>query len=179
MGKRKTNKITVKKVELRKNAVLDRIDQLLITLNNEELFRQAEILYAKWLFNKDGKVTFATVNQAVTLCHRSAEMGNPKALARLAYFYAKDYIATDGNELTKFKIAYSYYSRVCYSGTSEIEIQPGCPKTSWDDIKANTAREMLRMLSLAPAELQDNNTYSYKANYDRVQLELGLAIDLD
>ncbi|MBQ3489981.1 MAG: toll/interleukin-1 receptor domain-containing protein [Clostridia bacterium] len=162
-------------VAARKHQMLDHVDQFVITQDNEELFRQAEILYARWLFNKDGKVTIAAVDQAVKLCRQSAEMGNPKALARLAYFYDKDYIVTGGNELMRFKIAYGYYSMICYSGISEIEIQSGCPYVSWKNIRENTARAMLRMLSRAPAELQESNTYNFKTNCDRVHMELGLS----
>lgn len=157
-----------------KHKMIEQMEHFKITLENEELYRQSELLYAKWLFNKDGKVTMNTVDQAVTLCLRSAEMGNPKALVRLAYFYDKNYIALDGNDQTHFKIAYNYYTMVCFSGISEIEVRPGCPPIQWRSVREEAARAMLRMLSTAPSELQENPMYDYRTNYDRVQMEFGL-----
>ena len=100
----------LKKIASRQHRIPEHIDKFVITSENEELFRQAELLYAGWLFNKDGKVSFDAIDKAVEFCRASAEQGNPKALARLAYFYDKNYIAVgsdtpDGDELQHLKIA--------------------------------------------------------------------------
>ena len=164
----------LEKVASVKHRVIDYIDRFVITPENEELFRQSELLYAEWLFDKDGKATIDIVDRAIELCRRSAEKGNPKALARLAYFYEKDYIVTGGNEQARIKIAYNYYSMVCFSRTSEIEVWLGCPAVNWEKARIDTARAMLRMLASAPMELQENNMYNLKTNLERAQIALGL-----
>ena len=145
-----------------------------ITPENEELFRQAELLYAQWLFDKDETVTLDVVNRAIELCRRSAEMDNPKALVRLAYFYDKNYYLSDGgDELSRFKRAYTCYGAVCFSKLEEIPIYEGCRPFSWDQLRRDTAGAMLRMLSHAPEDLKDEGEYSYQNNLERVRMELG------
>jgi len=165
----------LEKVASGKHRIIERIDHFVITSDNEELYRQAELLYAEWLFNRDGKVSIDAVDRAIELCRQSAEMGNPKALARLAYFYEKDYVVTGTDEQAHLKIAHKYYSMVCFSGVSEIEVSDGCSPVQWGKIRLYTARAMLRMLAIAPAELQENGMYSYKSNCERAQTELGLS----
>ena len=169
----------LKNMASRTHHVLEHIQKFVVTPENDELFRQAELLYAGWLFNRDGKTTFDVVDKAVELCRLSAEQGNPKALARLAYFYDNDYIAVgsderDGDELMHFKIAYSYYTMLCYAGIGGVEAKEGCAPVQWEKLRQSTARAMLRMLHRAPEALQENHTYNFKMNLDRVQSELGL-----
>lgn len=161
-----------------RHALVDHMDQFVITHDNEELFRQSEILYANWLFNRDGTANISAVDQAVRLCRQSARMGNPKALARLAYYYDKDYAGKGCSEITRFKIAFNYYSMICYCGISEVETQTGLPPLSWGELREKTAHSMLQMLATAPIELRENSIYSFKTNYDRLQLELGLTTTL-
>lgn len=171
------------KIASRKHRALEHIDKFAITPENEELFRQAELVYAGWLFDKDAQTTIESVDQAIELCRLSAEMGNPKALARLAYFYDKNYIAVgsdtiDGDELMHFKIAYNYYTMICYSDVNEIEVRENCPAVQWRQIREATALAMLRMLHRAPAALLENSTYHFKTNLERVQTELDMS-DID
>ena len=168
------------KIASGKHRVLQHIEKFVVTPENEELFRQAELMYAGWLFNRDGQTALDAVDKAVALCRLSAEMGNPKALARLAYFYDKNYIALggdaiDGDELMHFKIAYNYYTMLCYSSVREIETVGEYAAVQWERIREATARAMLRMLRYAPAALSENGTYGFKANLDRVQAEIGLS----
>ena len=161
-----------------RHALVDHMDKFIITYDNEELFCQSEILYANWLFNRDGTANLSVVDQAVRLCRQSARLGNPKALARLAYFYDKDYAGTKCSEVTRFKIAYNYYSMICYSGISTVETMPGLPEVNWNEIKEKTASSMLQMLLNIPSELKDHPTYNLRNNSDRLQQELGITMNI-
>ena len=161
-----------------RNLIMDQQSDLRITKENEELFRQGELLYAKWLFNRDGRESIAVVEKAINLCRLSARQGNPKAIARLGYYYDKDYIGTNFTESMRVKLAYSYYSQVCYSGLSEIETEKGVKSTDWHEVCRRTAHAMLLMLSQAPADIQESKMYNVKANLERLRSVLGQDINV-
>lgn len=156
-----------------RNLLIDQQSELKITAENEELFRQGEMLYAQWLFNRDGRASISLVEKAIGLCRLSARQGNPKAIARLGYYYDKDYVGGNFTEVMRVKMAYNYYSQVCYSGLSEVETESGVAKINWHDVCKKTAQAMLFMLSQAPAEIQESKTYNAKANLERLRSELG------
>ena len=108
-----------------RNPLVDHLDQFVINYDNEELFTQSEILYSNWLFNNDGSTGLSSIDKAVRLCRESARMGNPKAIARLAFYYDKDYVGRECSETTRFKIAFNYYSMICYSGLDEASRADG------------------------------------------------------
>ncbi len=155
-----------------RNLLIDQQSELKVTRENEELFRQGELLYAQWLFNRDGRANFSLVEKAIGLCRRSARLGNPKAIARLGYYYDKDYIGGNFTEAMRVKLAYTYYSQICYSGLNEVETPPSI-KMNWNDVCRQTAHAMLLMLSQAPAEVQESKTYNVKANLERLRSNFG------
>ena len=155
-----------------RNLLIDQQSELKVTRENEELFRQGELLYAQWLFNRDGRANFSLVEKAISLCRRSARLGNPKAIARLGYYYDKDYIGGNFTETMRVKLAYTYYSQVCFSGLNEVETPPTI-KMNWMDVCRQTAQAMLFMLSQAPAEVQESKTYNVKANLERLRSNFG------
>lgn len=155
-----------------RSSLADYQSKFILTKENEELFLQAELLYANWLFKLDGKTDISSVDKSVQLCRRSARLGNPKALARLAYFYDKDYTARNSSELTRCRVAYEYYSKVCYSDLNNTETEAGVSSVDWVAVREQTAYSMLYMLASAPAEMQNNPTYSLQNNLTRVRQEL-------
>lgn len=155
----------------------DKLGNFSVTCDNEELFKQSEILYADWLFNHSGTASLDLVSKAVRLCRQSARMGNPKALARLAYFYDKGYVGNYCSDVMRFKMAYMYYSSICYSGIPAVESEVGAPAVDWTKVREETAYSMLRMLTAVPPELSSNKTYNLRDNLDRVQSELGVAMN--
>ena len=160
-----------------RNALVDHLDQFVINHDNEELYCQAEILYANWLFNSDGSAGLSSVDKAVRLCREAARMGNPKALARLAYFYDKDYVGRECSETTRFKIAYNYYSMIVFSGLRTVETAAGIPAFDWTKLREQTARYMIQMLASTPPELRESVVYGLKSNLDRVESELGITVN--
>lgn len=162
-----------------RNPLNDKLGNFIVTRDNEELFVQSELLYANWLFNRDGSASLSLVDRALDLCRQSVRLGNPKALARLAYFYDKGYVGDHCSDVMRFKMAYTYYTALCYSGLSEVETEAGLPAVNWKLLREQTAYTMLYMLSTAPAELRTSKTYNLKDNIDRVQNELGIEVKLD
>jgi len=160
------------------NTLSDFQTDFVVDADNEELFLQSELLYANWLFNRDGRASFSSVQRAVELCRRSARMGNPKALARLAFYYDKSYTEKNYGDVMRCKIAYTYYSAICFSGLRTVNVKDGLPPVRWEELCEKTAYSMLYMLASAPAELQASQTYSLQTNLDRVRHELGIEVDL-
>ena len=148
-----------------RNPLSDFQNEFVINADNEELFVQSELLYAKWLFNHDGGAKLSTVHQAVELCRRSARMGNPKAVARLAFYYDKNYTDQNYSDVMRCKIAYTYYSAICYSSVQTIKVENGMRPVSWKKILEKTAYSMLYMLATAPVELQETKTYNFHNNH--------------
>lgn len=161
-----------------RTVLVDYRSEFVITKENEELFKQAELLYADWLFNLGGMSQLSSVDRAVLLCRQSARLGNPKALARLAYFYDKDYTARSSSEMMRCKVAYEYYSQICFCEEAAVKTAAGLPPLDWQAMREQTACAMLLMLAAAPAELQDNPTYNLKNNLERVRQVLGISPDL-
>ncbi len=161
-----------------RNLLSDFQSDFVVNADNEELFLQSELLYASWLFNRDGRASDVTVKKAVDLCKRSARMGNPKALARLAFFYEKGYIDKNYTDVMRYKIAYEYYSSICYSGLGSVEVKDDLPPVKWKELCEKTAYAMLYMLVAAPMELQATKTYSFINNLERVRNEMGIEVDL-
>ncbi len=158
-----------------RNALSDFQSDFIVNEDNEELFLQSELLYAKWLFNRDGRAKLSMVKRAVELCRMSARMGNPKALARLGFYYDKNYTEKNYGDVMRCKIAYTYYSAICYSGLSSVG---GISHAKWKELIEKTAYSMLYMLAGAPAELQATKTYSLHNNLERVRHEIGIDVDL-
>ena len=161
-----------------RNTLVDYMGKFMVTRDNEELYQQAEILYANWLFSRDGSTGLSSVEKAIRLCRQSARLGNPKALVRLAYFYDKDYVGSASSEVTRYKIAYNYYSAVCYSGLSAVETEEGVPAVNWSELCERAAYAMLQMLAMAPPELKASKTYNLRGNLERVQNEMGIMMNV-
>jgi predicted RNA-binding Zn-ribbon protein involved in translation (DUF1610 family) len=156
-----------------RNKIREQKAKLKRTKENEELFLQGELLYAQWLFNRDGSADLSVVEKAINLCRISARQGNPKAIARLGYYYDKDYVGTNFTEAMRVRIAHSYYSQVCYSILPAVDKEEGLPEMDWDDVRKKTAQAMLFMLSQAPSEVQENPTYSLDENLMQVHSLFG------
>ena len=152
--------------------------EFVVNADNEELFVQSELLFAQWLFNHDGRVNMSTVKQAIELCQRSARMGNPKAIARLAFYYDKQYVDKNYSDTMRCKIAYIYYSAICFSNIGTVKVENGLPQVNWKELREKTAYFMLYMLATAPVELQETKTYNLHNNQERVRHEMGLDINL-
>ena len=153
-------------------------NNFMVTADNEELYLQSELLYARWLTSNDNSTPFSVVEKAVDLCRKAAKLGNPKATARLAFFYDKGYVGQNHSEIMRCKIAYANYSALCFSGLNSVDVAPGMPPLRWAELCQKTAHAMLYMLASAPPELQESETFSFHTNFERVRHELGLELDL-
>ena len=162
-----------------RNPINDKLGKFMITKDNDELFRQSELLYSKWLFNHDGSASMTLIDRAVNLCRQSVGLGNPKALARLAYFYDKGYIGGSGSRMMRYKMAYNYYTAICFNSLSEVDTEEGADPVDWKRMKEETAYALLYMLSTAPEEIRTGKLYNLKDAIDRAQNELGMTFNLD
>ena len=99
-----------------KHGLMSAFSDFSVTRENEELFTLSERSYYRWLTNaRRGQEGRAWLGKAVELCRESARLGNPLAVTRLGYYYDKDYVEENRSEAVRCRIAYAYYSAVCFS----------------------------------------------------------------
>lgn len=148
-----------------------------ITAENEELFTLAERSYFSWLTmsvserRRSGK---KTLEKAVELCKEAARQGNPLAVTRLGYYYDKDYVEVNRSEAVRCRIAYAYYSAVCFSD-AQLAVDESVGKTyDWQEIRIAAANLMLEMLAFVPEEIAVLDKFNFEYNRSRVRAKLGL-----
>ena len=146
-----------------------------ITPESSELFVLSERYYFKWLTgNPRNRIAEwnNTIGMAVDLCKKAAMLGDPRAITRLGYYYDKDYVEIERSEAERCRIAFLYYSSVCYATTGG-----GIDAESWKSIREYAATLMLEMLAYAPVELMQEEKYRFEYNCEKIKNKLGITFD--
>ena len=158
-----------------KHGLMSAFSDFSVTRENEELFTLSERSYYRWLTNaRRGQEGRAWLDKAVELCRESARLGNPLAVTRLGYYYDKDYVEENRSEAVRCRIAYAYYSAVCFSD-AELKVQEGVlGRYEWKQIRVRAAEMMLNMLAFAPEELTALDKFNFAYNRSRVRAKLGI-----
>lgn len=144
------------------------------TVDGEKLFELSEIYYYNYLTKASRSVAFSDspagsmadmlaaaeearglIVKAVAYCTDAARLGDPRAVARLAYYYDMDYAEPDRNEAMRCKIAADYYKAVCcctddVAGMRREEGCRGMTSAEWNALQVDAATRMMRMLASAP-----------------------------
>ena len=158
-----------------KHEMMSAFSAFSVTAENEELFTLSERSYYRWLTNaRRGQEGRTWLDKAVELCRESARLGNPLAVTRLGYYYDKDYVEENRSEAVRCRIAYAYYSAVCFSD-AELKVQEGVlGRYEWKQIRVRAAEMMLNMLAFAPEELTALDKFNFAYNRSRVRAKLGI-----
>lgn len=160
-----------------KHEMMSAFSDFNITAENEELFTLSERSYYRWLTNSRRAGGRKWLDKAVELCREAARLGNPLAVMRLAYYYDKDYVEENRSEAVRCRIAYAYYSAVCYSD-AELKVQEGVRRTyDWKEIRVRAAKMMMDMLAFAPDEIASLERFNFEFNRSRVRAKLGADIE--
>ena len=158
-----------------KHEMMSAFSAFSVTAENEELFTLSERSYYRWLTNsRRGQEGRTWLDKAVELCKEAARLGNPLAVTRLGFYYDKDYVEENRSEAVRCRIAYAYYSAVCFSD-ADLKVQEGVRgRYEWKDIRVHAAELMLNMLAYAPEELTALDKFNFEYNRARVRAKLGV-----
>lgn len=161
-----------------KKLISDNVPQLKFSSHGKELFALSESLYGKWL--KEGE-DLGLVDGAVELCREAVDEGYPHAVIKMAYYYDKDYLATDRTEEFRCRVACDYYCKVIYCDEVPKNTDGVIPELNWEELKKLAARMCLDMLAAAPPSLSEygSGKYSYEYHRDRIAASLGIVSDLN
>lgn len=162
-----------------KHEMMSAFSEFAVTAENEELFILSERSYYRWLTNVKllrESAAQKLIDKAVELCKESARLGNPMAVARLGFYYDKDYVEVNRSEAVRCRIAYAYYSAVCYSH-AELKVEDGVRhRYDWKEIRIDAAKRMLEMLAFVPEEIASLDKFNFEFNRTRVREELGIDV---
>ena len=151
-----------------------------VTSYNEELYVTSELYYFRYLgfLSKDSlKSTFPTLMQdellemAIETCLKSANLGNPKAIYKMG-FYNEHYLESIRSETDRLKMAFDYYSALCYSDKSKIPVEDGIKGYSeeeFKDLKKQSAYRILDLFMIHEKKLKGAEKYDKEKNIARIK----------
>ncbi|MGN0807716.1 MAG: hypothetical protein ACI4MN_04630 [Candidatus Coproplasma sp.] len=150
-----------------KKVTTDYIPNLHISASGKELFALSESLYCKWLEEQDD---FSIMERAIELCRQAVQLGYPHAVAKMGFYYDKDYIDSDRTEEYRCRMATDYYAKVVYAEKAPYVDSGVNPELNWEELKKMTARMFLEMLAGSESailrDIEDN--YGYEWNKQRI-----------
>lgn len=150
-----------------------------ITSRNEELFTLSEVHYLRYLSPKSSGSIISSImtlspnellEKAIEYCLQSAKEGNPKAIYRMGY-YNEHYMETTRSETDRIRMAFEYYSALCFSEGKDLKIDDDV-KTfgafEFEDIKQKAAKSLLSLYGKYSRALAGASKYDYQANLQRI-----------
>lgn len=136
-----------------------------VTEENDELYKQSEILFLKLLpelnekdykeYSNKKSLVNKELDKVINLCNKAAMADHPSAVYRLGYYYEKSFIDANLPEDYRFKIAYNYYTSLLKSEQSEIE-----------SVKLRAANSLNDMLASLGNGKKTSSLFDYNRNYD-------------
>lgn len=159
-----------------KKLISDNVPPLKFSARGKELFALSESLYGKWLTQGED---LSLVDKAVELCRSAVAEGYPHAVVKMAYYYDKDYLATDRTEEFRCRVACDYYCKVVYCDETPKYADKIVPEMEWFELRKLAARMLLDMLAGAPPSLSDfvSGKYSYDYHREKAERLLGISAD--
>lgn len=155
-----------------KKLISDTVPELKFTARGKELFALSESFYCKWL---GGGGDYSLVEKAIALCREAVALGEPRAVVKMAFYYDKDYIATDRTEEFRCRVACDYYSKVVYCEEAPRSLD-GVTPDDWQELQRTAARMFVDMLAGAQKSLSDytDGKYSCAENAQRLLTKFGV-----
>ncbi len=148
---------------------LTAIGEFRVTRESEEYYRLARLCFFRWL-DDPVKEKEKYIGRSVEYCTLAARAGHPKAVVFLGYLYEKGYSDESRGDIEGCRIAYGYYTAVCFSERADVTGDDGIQGYTREDvakIKFGAARLLLSMLnSLAEGKSTEtaNRWFDYEKN---------------
>lgn len=143
-----------------------------LTEENQAYFNKSEELYFAWLENADGESKLSMAEKAVDLCKTSAYLGNPNALARLGYYYDRDYDEVNRGENMRCRLAYRCYKAVCMQNQSPT-VEDGAKEIDFTALQKRTAKMLFEMMKTAPEETVKAVESDFRVVKERIATKFG------
>ena len=163
---------------------LTELKSLYITEENEGLYNLSEVYYLRYLspdsYSLNNKKALAytpaeLLENAVKYCEESAKLGNPKAIYKMGY-YNEFYLETEKSETDKIRIAFDYYSYLCYSSDVTVQsdgIAKGITKDEFSALKRNSAEAIVNLMNKYQVAFKGVGDYAkkydMKANFKKIK----------
>ena len=140
-----------------------------ITKENQELFSLANIYYLKALKTVDRDLRKKYIEKTVDFCDRALKLKHPEAFTLKGYLYDKDYVELNLTESTRCKIAYKYYSAVCFAQDSSVNAEQGVDNIDFKSLQTATAVLMMTMLSNFEESERSGKEYKFDVNMNKLR----------
>ncbi|MGN1373296.1 MAG: hypothetical protein ACI4VK_04540 [Candidatus Coproplasma sp.] len=150
-----------------KKVTTDYIPNLRISAKGREIFALSENLYGKWL---ETQQDFSLIDRAIEFCREAVKLGYPHAVAKMGYYYDKDYVDSDRTEEYRCRVATDYYSKIVYADRAPVADNGASADLTWEELKKMTAKMLLEMLAGSNIALSRDaqDTYGYPYNKNRI-----------
>ena len=148
-----------------------------VTKENHELFTIAQINYLRGLKTEDRELRKKYIAKTVEFCDRALKLKHPEAYVLKGYLYDKDYVDLNLSETTRCKIAYKYYSAVCYAPDSNIQVEAGVDHIDLEAVKKEAAYHLMVMLSNFEESEKSGNEFKFDYNMKKLR-SLNIYVDV-
>ncbi len=151
-----------------------------ITIENDELYKLSEIYYLRYLSPKSWDQTGKDVmtlkpqellDSAIKYCGLSAKLGHPMAVFRMGY-YNEHYLETVRGERDRIKMAYNYYSSLCFCDKNNVSVETGAIQMSEDEfgfLKTRSAKALISLYENHPKVLKNSAKFNFENDRQRIK----------
>ncbi len=160
---------------------LTTVENFRITEESEELYRLSEGMFFRFLTSKENREKRQEkIEKAVSYCTQAAMAGHPCALVRLGYYYDKGLVESTRSEAERWRIAYGFYTSVCYCDEMKVQLDNEVRKSgkygdiTFRELQETAARYMLDMLLTSYDEFDEIEKFNYEKNRLIVKDRLGI-----
>lgn len=140
-----------------------------VTKENHELFTLAQINYLRALKTEDRELRKKYIAKTVEFCDKALKLKHPEAYVLKGYLYDKDYVDLNLSESTRCKIAYKYYSAVCYAQDTNIQVEADVDHVDLEAVKKEAAIHLMIMLSNFEESEKSGNEYKFDFNMKKLR----------
>ncbi|MBR5439354.1 MAG: hypothetical protein IKV61_03965 [Clostridia bacterium] len=150
-----------------------------ITERNQEIYNLSELYLHRYLSPKSqdetrGAVIKLRANEMIGLaidnCNTAAKEGNPYAVYRMGY-YNEYFLESQRGETDRIRVAFNYYSSLCYSEAKKVKVEQGASAMSEEEferLKRQAAIALLTLYDRYPQALKGSTRYDYEKNKQRI-----------
>lgn len=158
---------------------LSLVSDFKLTERNQELFNLSELYLYRYLSPKSQDQTKGNalklkpeemVSLAIENCRQSAKEGNPYAAYKMGY-YNEYFLETKRSENDRIRVAFNYYSSLCYCEAKKPKVEQGVAPMSEEEfeyLKHQAGVALLNLYSSYSRALKGATRYDFEKNKQRL-----------
>ena len=154
-----------------KNKILD--EHFVVTKENDELYKMSELLYHNAIKTDNRKLFKELIAKATDMCFKAVGLGHPKAILKIGFYYAHDYIERSRSKSERARYASFYFKFLFLSSCESCEVENGVDGFDNEvflNLKKEAAKEFIEMLENLPPESSDY----YEKDIEYIRLKYGI-----